>query len=96
MTLTLKNAFEIIRGELAQVNVPAEQMLTNGIHVGRAYQVATEVLDAIIREEQAQQEQTAQGEPVLEPVMELVPEEEVPEEVRERAETPEGEDTEKG
>ena len=91
MTLTLKNAFEIIRGELAQVNVPAEQMLTNGIHVGRAYQVATEVMDAIIREEQAQAEQ-AQGEPV----MELVPEEEVPEEVRERAETPEGEDTEKG
>ena len=92
MTLTLKNAFEIIRGELAQVNVPAEQMLTNGIHVGRAYQVATEVLDAIIREEQAQAEQQEQGGPVLE----LVPEEEVPEEVRERAETPEGEDTEKG
>lgn len=94
MTLTLKNAFEIIRGELAQVNVPAEQMLTNGIHVGRAYQVATEVLDAIIREEQAQQEQAQQEQGG--PVLELVPEEEVPEEVRERAETPEGEDTEKG
>lgn len=91
MTLTLKSAFEIIKGELAQVNVPAEQMLTNGIHVGRAYQVATEVLDAIIREEQAQAEQAQDA-----PVLELVPEEEVPEEVRERAETPEGEDTEKG
>ena len=94
MTLTLKNAFEIIRGELAQVNVPAEQMLTNGIHVGRAYQVATEVLDAIIREEQAQAEQAQQEQGG--PMLELVPEEEVPEEVRERAETSEGEDTEKG
>ena len=79
-TLTLKDGFGIIINELRQVCIPAEQALANGVHVGRAYQIASEIFAAIEKDEQATADQARQdGDGHDAPVLELVPDEDVSE-----------------
>lgn len=58
MELTIKDAMEMIRNELSQVNnLPPEVLLTAGVHVGRAYGICCDVLNSIRMQEEAAKQQ---------------------------------------
>lgn len=67
--MTIKDVLKIMHDELVQVNVPAEQTFTIGVHVGKVLLMVKDCLDSIERDEQMKAAEEKQEEiPVIEDV----------------------------
>lgn len=56
--MTIKDALLIMHQELSQVNVPAEQVFSIGVHVGKVLLILKDCIDSIERNEQMNEEKT--------------------------------------
>ncbi len=55
--MTIKDVLKIMHDELVQVNVPAEQTFTIGVHVGRALMLLKDCISAIEQNQQTREEE---------------------------------------